>query len=154
GTSWRRIVRHTAGFVALAVGGAILAAHFQKAPGLTTSVSTPLRPLVALDAIGFYLRKLVLPMNLAGDYGRTPRAVVESGALWTSWIAPIALIAILIMLRRRAPLLLLAACFFVAPLLPVLGLVPFDYQEFSTVADHYLYLSMLSVALAFAVGMS
>ena len=30
---------------------------------------------------------------------------------------------------------------------PVLGLLPFDFQEYSTVADHYLYLAMLGPAL-------
>jgi tetratricopeptide (TPR) repeat protein len=150
---WPLVARDAAAFFVLAIGGAALAAHFQKAPGLTTSVSMPLRPLVALDALGFYLRKLLVPMNLAVDYGRTPRAVLESGALWMSWLAPVALVAIVVMLRRRTPLLGLAACIFTAPLLPVLGLVPFDYQEFSTVADHYLYLSMLGVALALAIAM-
>jgi tetratricopeptide (TPR) repeat protein len=45
----------------------------------------------------------------------------------------------------------LAAAWFLAPLLPVLGLLPFDFQYFSSVADHYLYLPMIGVALAVAV---
>jgi protein O-mannosyl-transferase len=40
--------------------------------------------------------------------------------------------------------------FAVAALLPVLGLVPFDFQAVSTVADHYLYTAMVGVALAIA----
>jgi tetratricopeptide (TPR) repeat protein len=35
-----------------------------------------------------------------------------------------------------------------AGLLPVLGLMPFRFQEYSTVADHFLYLAMLGPALA------
>ena len=31
--------------------------------------------------------------------------------------------------------------------LPVLGFVPFDFQIYSTVADHYLYLPMLGVGI-------
>jgi protein O-mannosyl-transferase len=38
----------------------------------------------------------------------------------------------------------------VAGVLPVLGFVPFQLQYYSTVADHYLYLSMLGPALAMA----
>jgi Flp pilus assembly protein TadD len=38
----------------------------------------------------------------------------------------------------------------VIALLPVLGMVPFDFQIYSTVADHYLYLPMLGVALVVA----
>jgi tetratricopeptide (TPR) repeat protein len=33
-------------------------------------------------------------------------------------------------------------------ILPVLGVIPFTYQTISTVADHYVYLSMLGFALA------
>jgi tetratricopeptide (TPR) repeat protein len=41
-----------------------------------------------------------------------------------------------------------AAAVSAAALLPVLGLVPFHFQFFSTVADHYLYLAMLGPGLA------
>jgi tetratricopeptide (TPR) repeat protein len=92
-------------------------------------------------------------MNFATDYGRSPRAVVASGAVWTSWIVPVALAVAVLLVYRRAPLLALAACLFIVPLLPVLGIVPFDFQEYSTVADHYLYLSMLGAALAGAVAL-
>jgi protein O-mannosyl-transferase len=34
---------------------------------------------------------------------------------------------------------------------PVLGLVPFDFQQYSTVAEHYLYPAMAGVAMAAAV---
>jgi cytochrome c-type biogenesis protein CcmH/NrfG len=35
-------------------------------------------------------------------------------------------------------------------LLPVLGLVPFDFQSYSTTADHYLYFAMLGPAMIVA----
>jgi tetratricopeptide (TPR) repeat protein len=37
---------------------------------------------------------------------------------------------------------------FVGGLLPVLGLLPFAFQSYSTVADHYLYLPMVGLAWA------
>jgi Flp pilus assembly protein TadD len=43
-----------------------------------------------------------------------------------------------------------SALVFAVALLPVLGLVPFDFQIYSTVADHYVYLAMLGPALALA----
>jgi len=43
-----------------------------------------------------------------------------------------------------------AVALFVAALLPVLGLVPFDFQYYSNVADHYLYLAMIGPALGLA----
>ncbi|MGH7178993.1 MAG: tetratricopeptide repeat protein [Tepidisphaeraceae bacterium] len=147
---WRSAVRSCAPFAIVAIVGAVIAARVQTAPNLTTAVSPMLRPLVAMDAIAFYLCKLVLPINLGLDYGQTPRRVAETGRLWFTWIVPVIAGAVVWLLRRRAPLLLLGACWFVAPLLPVLGFVSFDFQEFSTVADHYMYLPMLGVALSVA----
>jgi protein O-mannosyl-transferase len=54
------------------------------------------------------------------------------------------------LLRRTAPHLLVGAMLFVIGALPVLGFLPFEFQGYSTVADHYLYLSMLGPALALA----
>jgi tetratricopeptide (TPR) repeat protein len=64
---------------------------------------------------------------------------------------PVALAAVLIAVARRRTLLPLAAGLisFIA-LLPLLGFVPFDFQAYSTVADHYVYLAMLGPALMLA----
>ena len=52
--------------------------------------------------------------------------------------------------RGKLPVLLSGAILFVSPLIPVLGLKPFDFQQYSTVADHYLYIPMIGVALIVA----
>jgi Flp pilus assembly protein TadD len=49
---------------------------------------------------------------------------------------------------------LAGAIVFVLGLLPILGLVPFDFQIYSTVADHYLYLPMLGIAIIIAFAVS
>ncbi len=54
--------------------------------------------------------------------------------------------------RTRVPWLVSTAGVFVAGLLPVLGLVPFAFQAYSTVADRYVYIAMLGPALALAWG--
>ncbi len=46
------------------------------------------------------------------------------------------------------PLLACAGAVVLAALLPVLGFVPFHFQFYSTVVEHYLYLAMLGPALA------
>jgi tetratricopeptide (TPR) repeat protein len=48
------------------------------------------------------------------------------------------------------PALGIGAAVFVVGLLPVLGFTPFMFQLFSTVADHYLYLPMLGIAIVAA----
>ena len=55
------------------------------------------------------------------------------------------------MLRRRLPWLGAAVAVFVAALLPVLGLVPFAFQYYSNVADHYVYPAMLGPAIGLAL---
>ena len=106
-----------------------------------------MRPLVALDALAFYVGKLMVPWSLAIDYGRTPQAAIANRWVYWTWIVPVAVAVVLWLMRRRIPGAVAGAALAVAALLPVLGLVRFDFQEFSTVADHYLYLPMFGVAL-------
>ena len=126
-----------------------LAKYIQPALGVPL---TPLwtRPLIAGDALAFYLRKLVAPINLTIDYGRRPVDVIKSSWFYFAWVVP-AVVAVLIWrVRKSQPLLVASGLLFLAGLLPVLGLLPFLMQYYSTVTDHYLYLPMLGVALAAA----
>jgi tetratricopeptide (TPR) repeat protein len=107
---------------------------------------------VAGDAISFYLMKLALPISLGVDYGRTP-AMVLSRPFWMSaaeFLLPLIVIVLAWKARVRFPLLwrgLLAA---LIAILPVLGFVSFDFQKYSTVADRYMYLPLLGIAVAVA----
>jgi hypothetical protein len=219
GTGGTSVLRRMPWLAAAAICG-IVTAMSQPVPWQPT---LPLwtRPVVALDAIAFYLHKLVWPAHLCMDYGRTPTALFDSPSVWWTWAVPIVAAGAMFLRPMRAfdarsaqngdgvcfgdpetdsvpvfsgvhqksaffpdlmPIsekrgrslfwrmqnglrprfvmnglaggagraFLLAAAWFVLPLLPVLGLLPFDFQYFSTVADHYLYLSMIGVALAVA----
>jgi hypothetical protein len=110
------------------------------------------RPLIAGDALAFYLDKLVWPVGLTTNYGRTPQAILASGVAYWTWLVP-AVVAV-VLWRARNRTLTAAALLFAAGLLPVLGLTTFLYQQFSTVADRFVYLSMLGPALAVAWLMS
>jgi tetratricopeptide (TPR) repeat protein len=107
------------------------------------------RPLIAIDALLFYAGKILVPYPLSADYGRSPlnllaqpmvfkicSGLVFAGmALWISRLK-----------RKGFPLAIL----FVLSLIPTLGLVPFRYQDISTVADRYTYFAMSFAAVAFA----
>ena len=114
------------------------------------------RPLVAVDALATYARHLVWPVGLAVDYGRTP--AVGCGTTpdrsWASAAATAAVVGGLLWAGRRRHRAVWAGGggVSVVGLLPVLGLVPFTYQQFSTVADRYAYLPMLGVGLVAARG--
>ena len=112
------------------------------------------RPFIAGDALAFYLAKTVLPWQLGIDYGRSPLFVLHHAWGYATWLVPAAAGLLLWHGRRRFPMLGLAAALFVAGLLPTLGLVPFIFQNYSTVADRYLYLALLGPALALAWGLS
>jgi tetratricopeptide (TPR) repeat protein len=106
------------------------------------------RPLIAGDALAFYLYKLIWPTSLGIDYGRRPDVVMAHWWFYAAWIIPSAVGVFLWLNRRRAPELLAAGAIFLLALSPVLGLVPFQFQYLSTVTDHYAYVAMLGPALA------
>jgi tetratricopeptide (TPR) repeat protein len=110
-------------------------------------VPLPLRPVIALDTITFYLWKLLWPVDLGPDYGRTPQMVLAQGNGLLTAMIPLGLGALLWRWRGRCAGLCLAGGVFLAALTPVLGLIPFMFQAYSTVADRYVYLAMIGVAL-------
>ena len=108
---------------------------------------------MAGDAIWFYAAKLVAPLGLCVDYGRTPLAVLAEP--WSAARAAFAwsLVAAAVMARSlawsRLPVLV-----WLLALSPVLGLVPFAFQGISTVADRYAYLAMLGPAIGVAMAVA
>ena len=108
------------------------------------------RPFVAGDALAFYLKQLVLPLHLGIDYGRTPQVVLSQRITYAIWIIPIALAGAIAWNWRKHRKLAAAGAIFILALAPVLGQATFQFQQYSTVADHYLYLAMLAPALAIA----
>lgn len=141
---WRATALAVTPWLAIAAVAAVIAKLAQPGTGLTNT-DLWLRPLVAADAVAFYLGKVVFPAGLTVDYGRTPAAVVASGAVWWTWLIPaaaaIAAAAAWQFRGVRMPGAALAV-FVLAPL-PVLGFTPFLFQFYSTTADHYLYVAML-----------
>jgi tetratricopeptide (TPR) repeat protein len=133
----------------LGIGSGLLTHHTQ----LATDVYVPpiwVRPLIAADALAFYLYKLALPIGLIPDYSRSPKWALAHGAIAFTWLVPAVVAIGAWHLRRRFPWLWVCLAVFVAGLLPTLGLVPFDYQFYSTVADRYAYFAMLGPAMAVA----
>jgi hypothetical protein len=108
------------------------------------------RPLVAGFAVSFYLYKLIWPAHLGFDYGWLPQRVLELRWIWMISAMPVLLGVTLWILRWRMPYLWVGFALFVIGMLPVAGFVPFLFQFYSTVADHYLYLPMVGVALSAA----
>lgn len=128
----------------------VVARKAQPATFVAEVVGLADRPLVALDALAFYLRKLFWPLNLAVDYGRSPQWVIARGWAAMTWLVPIAAVVVGLIVLRWTKWLAVALSVFCVALAPVLGIMPFDFQTYSTVADHYLYLAMLGPAIGLA----
>jgi hypothetical protein len=141
-------------WLAVAVLTAYLTKEVQPEAGVDFPTPWGLRPLVALDAIGFYLRQIVLPWALVPDYGRTPPYVLNGPFPLLHVVLAAAFIGFgcLAFSKRARPLRPFArwSVLFVVCILPVSGLKPFHFQNISTVADRYLCFPMLWAALAFA----
>jgi hypothetical protein len=109
------------------------------------------RPLLAARVLGFYASKVVVPLDLVPDYGVRSGDLLQGGGPWLAVLVVAATVALAIRVRRgRFRVLGAAVLFFVVASLPTAGLVPFAFQQFSTVADHYAQLAMFGVAMATA----
>jgi tetratricopeptide (TPR) repeat protein len=111
------------------------------------------RPMIAADAVAFYLGKLVWPIRLGPDYGRTAQSVLAQATGLLTGLVPVGLGLVVWWGWQWLRGLGLAMAVFVAGLLPVLGLVPFMFQAYSTVADRYVYLALLGPALGLGWGL-
>jgi protein O-mannosyl-transferase len=118
-------------------------AHSVQPANLIPAIPVTSRLLVAVDSVGFYLTKIFVPMNLTVDYGRMPGHIAALGWTWLAMLA-LAIGAMAIFLPQRWAAIVVL---FVAAALPTLGLMAFDFQRYSTVADRYVYLAMLAPAI-------
>jgi tetratricopeptide (TPR) repeat protein len=149
GRAWRQVGRAVVPWIVAASAFGVVARLAQPATD-APPVDPLFRPVVALDALAFYAGKLVAPVRLSIDYGRTPDWLAASPQRFWTWSVPVVFAVVAVLLRRPMPELGAGAAIFALGLLPVLGLTPFDFQAYSTVADRYAYLPLLGVGIAIA----
>jgi hypothetical protein len=146
GTPWRKALSTAAVGAAIVLPFVIVTGGVQSVP-LAGQSSLWQRPFVAGDALAFYLFKFLVPINLGVDYGRTPLRVMTHAWAYLAWLVPVLLLVFGYRNRRQHPIAWLGGVLIVTFLLPNLGLVPFAYQAYSTVADRYAYLAIIGVGL-------
>lgn len=146
---WRAWALPVGAWFLLAIPCAVLTSRVQPPTSAIYQPPLHLRPLIATDALAMYAGKLAWPIDLTIDPGRLPKLVLEKGWAYWTWVVPLILAAgfLLAYRRTRDPRVLAAPLLLLIPLSPVLGLVPFDFQQYSTVAEHYLYPAMPGLAL-------
>ncbi len=145
---WKRVLLDLSPWL-MVVAAVALATKSQQGPAhMAFEVPWLPRPWVALDALGFYLQKIVLPLGLCADYGRDPLWVIDRGGYLHGMTALLAIVLAAVLPHRRV--WLVAFGLVVAGTLPTLGLISFSFQSHSTVADRFMYLAMLGPTLAVA----
>ncbi|MGC8740121.1 MAG: tetratricopeptide repeat protein [Candidatus Sumerlaeaceae bacterium] len=149
---WSVMFRRYAWWFAAAILWVIATAGTQDISAQAKAQLTPswMRPFVATDALLFYVQKIIWPFNFAAAYGHTPLAASQTSLFWFS--LPIVVVALVFFLRRST-VWATATMIFLVFVSPVLGLLPFAFQRFSTVADRYVYLSMIGVGCAVSAGL-
>ena len=109
---------------------------------------------IAGMAIPFYLSKILLPIGLLPIY---PRWQVDPPHIWQfiSWPCLAALAAACWFNRRTwGRQILFAGGFFLIMILPVLGFITISYMRISWVADHFVYLPMISIVALLAAAIT
>jgi hypothetical protein len=101
----------------------------------------------ASRSLGFYLAKLVLPINLAPFYPLDPDISPREWGCALSILLFLGVSAAAVATRRRMPQIGALLIAYIVMLLPVIGIVQVGHQA---AADRYMYLPMLVPALGVA----
>lgn len=106
------------------------------------------------ESLSFYVEKLFWPANLMPIYLRSVVASLRAPLSWEVIALPCLVLVALVASIRRARLLAFAILFWLAGLLPTIGLTTYRHQNISIIADRYSYLSLAGAALvvAWALG--
>lgn len=133
---------------------AVFTSHLQ--PTVVEEMQYPLwlRFVLPFFSFAFYLFKLLLPFGYCASYAYTPPFLQKSFLLLTGAVL-LSAIVIFYCYRKRKDnhMLLFALLFFVVGFLPVSGIITFYFQQFSNVADRYLYISLIGISLFLSVDL-
>ncbi|MGC4073947.1 MAG: tetratricopeptide repeat protein [Nibricoccus sp.] len=127
--------------------------NHQGTVGDTYTIGWMERFLVAGRAVWFYLGKLLWPANLTFNY---PLWDIRAGDPFAYlWLLAGCAAAVAIYFARRfaGRSVEVAAVFFVATLVPMIGFFMMYTFRYTFVADHYQYVAMLGPAALFAAGL-
>ncbi|MCX6110194.1 MAG: tetratricopeptide repeat protein [Proteobacteria bacterium] len=115
---------------------------------------TASRLWVAAKALGFYLGKALLPMDLSAIYARW-NAPSSGFEFWLPFLS-IAFVAVSLAAAWRwwgSRLIAVCLGYMVIMLVPCLGFVDISFMRYAFVADHWQYLSIIGPILGVVLGL-
>ncbi len=140
---WRLVIEKIP-LLLLSLADSALTIHTQvNAIQSLETVSWPARGANVVAAYVSYLGCLFWPQGLAVLYPH-PRGNFSTGRVWAAIALLAAILVALIVLRRRAPYLLVGWLWYLGMLLPVIGLLQVGGQS---MADRYTYLPQIGLVL-------
>jgi tetratricopeptide (TPR) repeat protein len=151
--AWKRDVVPLLPFFAIGIMAGLFTAWVERryagAVGSEFNLAFIDRCLIAGRAVGFYLYKLLWPVDLVFIY---PRWHIDALAAW-QYLFPAAFLLLAVLFwqlrsRSRAPLTVLL--YFAVTLFPALGFVNIYSFRYSFVADHFQYLASIGPITAAA----
>ncbi|MDQ6656093.1 MAG: tetratricopeptide repeat protein, partial [Verrucomicrobiota bacterium] len=128
--------------LSLSIASSLITLVAQK-QAISTRVPFTLRVGNALEAVATYLRQLVWPTDLAPLYTWSITSVTSAGVIVS--VSLLAIITTAVLAARRKRFLVTGWFWYLAMLLPVLGIVQVGYQ---THADRYTYLPQIGLCIA------
>ena len=155
---WRNLVKVAPIFIMSAAAAAVSmwtqGLNLTLAPDSQWTRSWPERLVAAGDAVWFYLGKLLWPHPVITVY---PRWQIDAGQ-WVSYLPLLAVIVVLVVLWLKreswSHVWFLVFAYFVASLLPVLGLLDNPIFRYSLVFDHLQYLADIGPLALVAAGIA
>ncbi len=116
------------------------------------SYHTEIAPLwsrffIWMDTINFYFLKTLIPYPLVVTYTRTFQTLISKFLFYLEWVIPVLLVFFAVKLYKKNSFILLSLIIFIVGFMPVFGLVSFNFQKWSNVADRYMYFSLFGIAL-------
>jgi protein O-mannosyl-transferase len=150
---WKGSLVRVAPMLLMGIAPSLITISLEEGPAPGVIPPLVLRPFVASAALWFYIGKLAAPFSLTPIY---PRWDLSAMRFWLL-LSAVGLGVVGILLwhwRRRVPRVAAWGMgHFVATLLPVLGMIPFGYLDYSFVADHFVYLASIGFFVVVVVGL-
>lgn len=143
---FRVVVLEKLPFLAISLASSWVTIAAQAAGGALTAIELPLpsRLLLAERAVGFYLTKFALPIDLAPLYPMPEQYSLLAAEFWLPLGLCLAITGVAFALARRTPIVLAAWLAFGVLLAPVIGVLQVGNQA---AADRYMYLPMLALLM-------
>ena len=151
-SSHRKVLIEKVPFVALSIASSVLtviAQHEVKAMMSMSRYSFADRFWIAIKALGFYLVKMVYPVNLAPLYPHPSNISVFTLEYFGSFMLVLGITAFSVFRWKKVKLWFMLWAYFLVTLLPVIGIIQVGEQA---AADRYTYLPGLGPMLLAGLG--